>query len=147
MKSNCIVVFPFLLGVFVLLFPSCETGEMSDFKHGYIKITLLNQEIKTDTLSMARGSSQLLTVTSQSNISSKPRFYKKTGAEDIVNVTVSDENFLVSQTYGSGYREVRNIAINLNDDAYMNVLMVTYLIQIGDKEKGQISREIVVLIE
>jgi len=147
MKSKRNIVFSFLLGAFGLLFPGCEKEEMSDFKHSYIKFELLNQEVKTDTAAVGKGSGHLLTVKSQSNTNSKPRFYKKTDIGDFVEMTGNDEITLVSQIYGSGYREVRNIAINLNNDQYINVKTITYQVQIGDKNKEMISGNLVIAIE
>ena len=137
----------FLFLIPLISFVACNKDEMSNFDDSYIKIEYLGDEIQTDTIIFTINDYYALTVKSQSNNSSKPRFYKKIDNLEIVNISETNEIVRISQTYGSGYREISDIIIDLNNGDYENVEILNYIIRIGDKNNGEILKTIYIKIE
>lgn len=130
-----------------LLFISCLKDNSEKFDPSYIHFTYDGVEVESDSLLLPLNQVHYITVTAQSNISSKPKYYKKMDGQEWIDITDSAETFLRSQVFGSGYREIRDIIINLSDSTYIQLDSLQYSVNIMDRDKGQIQKSIHITTE
>ncbi|TVQ18266.1 MAG: hypothetical protein EA361_01595 [Bacteroidetes bacterium] len=127
---------------FAFLLISCLKDDSESFSPSYINFEYEGVEIQTDTLALPLNQAHYITVTAQSRISSKPKYFKKMDGQEWIDITDTSETMIKSQVYGSGYREIRDIVINLTDSAYIHLESLQYSVTLMDREQGQMRRTI-----
>lgn len=132
---------------FAFLLVSCLKDDSENFESSYINLAYEGVGIDSDSLLLPLNQIHYITVTTQSNTSSKPKYYKKMDGQEWIDITNSAETFLRSQVFGSGYREIRDIIINLSDSTYIQLDSLQYSVNLMDRDKGQIQKSIHIITE
>ncbi|NLL29031.1 MAG: hypothetical protein GX259_09565 [Bacteroidales bacterium] len=129
----------------VVLTTSCSKDEYSDFSNPYIVFKSSN-EIKLTDLTVSSDTSFYFFVKSQSDIQSVPKIYKRVNNGEKFLINNLPESRILTETYGSGRREVRKILLDLNHIEYSEAQTIEYFVTINTK-KGLKSSTLLIRVE
>ena len=145
-KPRLTLVLAISLLFLCVIVSSCAKDDYADFSNRYIIFENFS-DVQFTSLTVPNDTTFSFLVKSQTDRISKPRIYKKIDGGQEILINETDENQILTKIYGSGYREVREVFLDLNEAQYTNASLIEYKVILGIKKGGEMIERLTIQIQ